>query len=608
MASSPQTLPKSDILRQLEEFDTLSKLREGYKVTDVEKETLLTLASGAEAEARVADRKIARFHAVSLLEHSRDSLLKAASQARSLVAPIRKLPLEILGEIFFLTYSSIDLSDTAGLSTLPTVLAGNVCSSWRGVAISTRKLWSCITITMEHGLPPRAIQYLKEVLKLSGNLLLDLTVTVPCLGWFTWSEQMTSTAVFPVICKHSQRCKHLTLNGPIYLVVHFFKINLTSRSPNSESFSPQLPSLCSLEITMSEVEHVAPTVFHISSASAPNLRKVSITRPTYDHQEGLSFDFPWSQLDTLVLGVRYLSEFFDALSKSTSLTQAGLHYCFVHPEHSRTRFLPISSDTLTSLLFRLTDDTTYDTMSICFDKFTLPHLRELHVYSPWYCYYHLEWPMEPFKAFVNRSGFPITVLRIHGVSMRDSTLIAILECLPRLEALVAEEPEWGYDTEREREAEVYKASWLTNHLMERLQVCVRESAGRTNNAATSADTHTSLSNSNHEAGDSDTAQKADPFLPCLREINLKGKGLPDTFSFDTFLEMIRTRRAAVTAHPEGSVSNLKTVELRVWEQPVSEAVRKEIDTLRLCHEDLVLNVVELRVQWSRYGQSLQASS
>ena len=82
--SSSQTRLKSDKLRKLEEFDILSKLRRGYKVTDIEKESLLTLASGPEAKARLIDAEIVELRALILeLEHSRDSLLKAPSQATS---------------------------------------------------------------------------------------------------------------------------------------------------------------------------------------------------------------------------------------------------------------------------------------------------------------------------------------------------------------------------------------------------------------------------------------------------------------------------------------------------------------------------------------------
>ena len=150
--------------------------------------------------------------------------------------------------------------------------------------------------------------------------------------WFMSSDwkRRESSEVFPVIHKHSQRWKHLTLNGPPDLVVQSFRPDLNPHSFNSSATLPlQLPSLCTLEIdihTSLEPQEPAPMVLHIPSASAPNLRNVSIMK-TYDYHEGLSFDLPWKQLDTLIFGVRYLSEFFDALSKSTSVTQVCLHDC-----------------------------------------------------------------------------------------------------------------------------------------------------------------------------------------------------------------------------------------------------------------------------------------
>jgi hypothetical protein len=595
--SSPETLPapKSDNLCRLEEFDTLSKLRRGYKVTDIEKESLLTLASGAEAEARSVDMEIARLRAlVPELEQTRDSLLKAASRARSLTAPIRKLPPEILVEIFFLTYSSVHFTDSwpnAGYE-IPTVLAGNVCSLWQDIAISTPKLWSCITISIGQGLPRRALQRFKEVLELSGNVLLDLTVKTPM--WITEPEQMPFSALFPVIQKHSQRWKHLTLYGHPYLVPQFLN-NPHSFNSESSTLSLQLPSLYSLEINISADEEFvvpAPMALHIPSASAPNLRNVSIRR-TYDHHGGLSFDLPWRQLDSLMFGVRSLSEFFNALSKSTSVTQVRLDAYSPDEERESRPLHPISSDTLTSLRFSLLDGATYDAMSICFDKPTLPHLRELHVVyeaADAEGYYHdPEWPIDSFRIFVNRSGFPITVLTIIGVPMMDSTLIHILECLPRLEALVAEESECVYLLEGDEEEHEYPFLCLTNRLMKRLQVRVQEPTGLRIIGNPVASVDASMS-------DPTRIQKAYPFLPSLREIILKGCGSQDTFSFKTFLKMVRTRRAAVMALPEGSISILKTVELHIWDQPVDEAVQEEVDHLRLCHEDLVLNVSSDKVR------------
>jgi hypothetical protein len=122
-----EKLRKSGGLHKLAEPDTFSKLLQGHTVTEVEKGTLHSLASGAEAEAKLVDTEIARLRALILeLEYSRESLLKAARQARSLVAPIRKLPPEILGEIFCLAHSCINFFHSRFHAMLADFV-GNIC-------------------------------------------------------------------------------------------------------------------------------------------------------------------------------------------------------------------------------------------------------------------------------------------------------------------------------------------------------------------------------------------------------------------------------------------------------------------------------------------------
>jgi hypothetical protein len=600
--SSAQTLAKLDNLRKLEDFDTLSKLRQGYKVTDIEKESLLTLLSGVETDVGLVDTEVARLRAAILeLKSPRASLVKAAGNARSLADSLRKLPLEILAEIFFLTYSSINFHDGRKRDSsiadhdMPIVLTGNVCSSWRNIAISTPKLWSSITITMNReDLPPWALQRLQKVLELSGNVLLDLTVRILRLP--RTIESLASTAVFPLIHKHSRRCKQLVIRGHIDHLDEFFRTDLSAHSFNSESgaLSLQLPSLRNLFLSIiNHATQEGSRKLDISSTSAPNLRLVSIKKLHY-YPRRLSVELPWGQLDTLLFGVDHLSELFNALSRSTCVARVWLYDCYSSACDGQTQFLhPISSNTLTSLEFTLVDNTEYDAMTICFDNLTLTNLQELHFYAdlaerPGAYYSRLkEWPMDSFRAFAKRSGSPITLLETIGVPMRDSTLIAILECLPQLEVLVTAEPY----LKKRVEAEGYRLSFLTNRLLERLQVPIQESIGIIDNSAASANVHASLSGLNHEAADSDSARKADPFLPYLKKVCLDGKGSPGTFSFKTFLKMVRSRCAPTMAHPEDSTFTLNTIELRIWDQPIDEAVREEIDSLQLSHDKLVLDVV-----------------
>jgi hypothetical protein len=310
----------SENFRKLEEFYTLSKLRQGYKVMDVEKQTLLTLASGAEAEARLVDTVIAGPR-TSLLElyHSRELLLGAASQARSLVAPIRKLPPEILAEIFILAHSdSIYFSYKGWWSPSLAVITGKICALWRHVAISTPKLWTCITYALLHkDFPRQVVQRLGEVLELSGNVLLDITVKCP------YSRRCPAGHL---ILQHSQRWKSLVLEGHSSFFARCFRGGLdsatSSRSgPATVLSSLQVPSLSILKLLPSMASNnrqaVRHSPVHIPSASAPNLREVTIGGVNY---EGISYDLPWGQLDTLQFGVsRHLAEFFDMMSKSTSV-------------------------------------------------------------------------------------------------------------------------------------------------------------------------------------------------------------------------------------------------------------------------------------------------
>ena len=60
---------------------------------------------------------------------------------------------------------------------------------------------------------------------------------------------------------------------------------------------------------------------------------------------------------------------------------------------------------------------------------------------------------------------------------------------------------------------------------------------------------------------------------------------------ETFLKMVRSRCAPTTVHPEGSMFTLDTIELRISDQPIDEAVREEINSLKLSRDNLVLDVV-----------------
>jgi hypothetical protein len=565
-ASSPEISIESEKLQRIEELDILSKLRHGYMVTNTEKETLLALAAGIEDEANAVDAEIAR------LIGSRDKLRKAAGQATSLVAPIRRLPPEILVEIFVLTYSTTyfecnsQLAERAGDCGVPMMLAGKVCSSWRQLVLTTPSLWSHITIHDDfrrESLALPAVPSLEQALALSGNVLLHLELE--CMA--------DSSPVTTLIRQYSQRWKHIAIAGKHNLFVEVF-------NPSS---LPDLsfPALSSLYLTRQGSSAIQESSPMIKLQSAKNLRTLFLS-DIRSPDQALPIDLPWEQLEELTFGLFYLPVFFIALPKCTSIRKATL-FSTLTAELQNSIPDRLSSTTLTELQFNIATEDGCIAMDACFEKLTLPTLKKLHIEADESDDYHdpvLEWPAASFNAFVERSGFTLTTLCLLQFPMGDCTLISVLECLPELEELVIKESilglSWGSDWQLEDEIS------LTNYLMDRLHV---GPPGSSNSESNPDDAQPeSVKSEDYESMIADST-----LVPYLKHLKLEGKGSPKIFSFERFFNMVKSRCCA----PEGSMSNLKSVELRISAQKVSEAIQEEIAALS--SDGLVLDVVSARV-------------
>ncbi|THU89872.1 hypothetical protein K435DRAFT_677003, partial [Dendrothele bispora CBS 962.96] len=80
------------------------------------------------------------------LRRKRCEIQRYSDERRSLLSPIRKLPIEILGEIFAASCSGYGLLITTnpepeGKISAHTLTLSHVCSQWRNFVISTPSLW-----------------------------------------------------------------------------------------------------------------------------------------------------------------------------------------------------------------------------------------------------------------------------------------------------------------------------------------------------------------------------------------------------------------------------------------------------------------------------------
>ena len=85
-------------------------------------------------------------HIQAILDELRlkcEPLRKFITEQNTILAPVRRLPAEILIEIFL----CMDYNISCFSSRWPPSLIGQVCRGWRHVVLSTQKLWSSIVVT-----------------------------------------------------------------------------------------------------------------------------------------------------------------------------------------------------------------------------------------------------------------------------------------------------------------------------------------------------------------------------------------------------------------------------------------------------------------------------
>ena len=103
------------------------------------------------------------------LANVRQKLQRSLDEHRSIAAPIRRIPQEILSEIFL--HCLMDSSNSFNVTIAPLLLTF-VCSRWRTVAIFTPRLWSSISLDVVSG----TTEMLQTWLSRSGMSPLKLVI------------------------------------------------------------------------------------------------------------------------------------------------------------------------------------------------------------------------------------------------------------------------------------------------------------------------------------------------------------------------------------------------------------------------------------------------
>ncbi|KAF5362876.1 hypothetical protein D9758_007016 [Tetrapyrgos nigripes] len=381
-------------------------------------------------EVRQLERKIVS------LKAERKELEWKASQYRSLLAPIRRLPPEVLQNIFqFACLEGLKVGSEASSASAQITW---VCTAWRKCVRSIPGLWSVLRFE-RIGLTHRTIEQvgplLRMHLELSKPSPLYVDLDIPVLP--AVNNELVSF-VSKVLISESPRWRTISLGVPEHYDAQLLAVK------------EKLPLLHTLHLKRSEFKDVMDA-FEV----APSLRIVNL-----ETNRGISrLKLPWHQVSSFSTKYAKCGTAYAALFKAAEATEITLSQCF-NPDSLR-RSLGIINHKLHSLSIVVGGQES--NFHHWFNWLTLPRLTTLNVAGaendpPDSC--TDVFLNDCFPTFLSRSSCTITSLSFTNLPLSDVQVLAIIASLPSLSHL----------TVHERASQPFKNTILTSHFFDSLRM------------------------------------------------------------------------------------------------------------------------------------------
>ncbi|TFK36708.1 hypothetical protein BDQ12DRAFT_713970 [Crucibulum laeve] len=253
------------------------------------------ISSSLKVQLEITEAEISRTQLIlDKLNLQRTSLLESVQAHQCLISPTRRLPSDIIQEIFL---QCLPTTHNAVMSRKEApIILGHICSAWREIAHNTPRLWSSIHISIPvHNNDPENSMYkfsirrydaVKEWLDKSGACPLSISVMTPFYH--------TDTGILPFedllipLAKRWERLKITTdraMMGKIAMSVLDDLHNLTHL--DIAIFDPQPHNYGDVEVVYPQIDNLF---------RAPNLRGLTV-RSGIHHI--LQLPVPWVQLTEL---------------------------------------------------------------------------------------------------------------------------------------------------------------------------------------------------------------------------------------------------------------------------------------------------------------------
>ncbi|KAJ7131390.1 hypothetical protein C8R44DRAFT_774763 [Mycena epipterygia] len=333
------------------------------------------------------------------LIRERDEREECVRKHTAVLSPIRRVPPEVMGQIFALTlpWHTKRVGDETMLS--PPWRLGHISRTWRHWALADPFLWTTIIISGHYPdlLDIYPLSMMETQLLRSGNVPLAVTFD-------SWDcEKVDERLLWDLLLPHCERWHTVRLR---------YRGAFSAFSELLDVVWGRVPQLQKLELVVHDTYNPLglPNLFSI----APSLREVVLTDAKHTFTS-LPLYIPWGQI-TRYRGRDHPERQFEILVAAPNLVECGLS--FVGDE----RPFPGDKVVTRSHLRRLYLDTGNGSL---LNHLTAPALEVL--YAPEVS--------EPLIRFVTRSACRLTRLVLTMASSADA-LVRALELLPCLEDLL----------------------------------------------------------------------------------------------------------------------------------------------------------------------------
>ncbi|KAL0569744.1 hypothetical protein V5O48_012220 [Marasmius crinis-equi] len=332
---------------------------------------------------------------------------------RSFLAPIHKLPTEVLTRIFI-----ENIHDTEELYNpqqprrrLPFVLS-TVCRRWRDISLSFPGLWSHLRVLDPDWDAANITEILDCYIARSQTCSLTVELEIPqnmdILRTQSDEEADDLCPVLEGLVEHSARWEHLKILGcAIFLLDH----------PVFHRIKGHLPALHHLEILQTWPADIRTDDEYDIFSDCPQLRTVDTEWPPYLIHNGSllqQLQLPWSQINSWTIDIEEWSELLSR--PCDSLEHLEIDDIKEEEPDSVSENEEVLTSKVSSLKLVGPWRKTATYLSDVLDTTSFPQLRSLEL-----CSFSHSWST-PFLGCLTRSSCTITCLTLQLVSDTDRAL------------------------------------------------------------------------------------------------------------------------------------------------------------------------------------------